>query len=283
MIISCLHRMRTIYLVLVGLVVLVGLSVYVEYLITYVEFFENRALQQKYKTFIDFYNPFMVNWTKAVTTSWSTKIEQPPLTDGSAPTSSPTPTRAELNEEVAFLAQDLGPLPPITNPFPAKLDASIPKDPKPFITALTWLNTQMQQSHEQLKGALTGAPLASGFEDMCAAIHKCQEEKEKEEADRLVTLLDAFNNNAPLQQLMKDNQALTAKSKQIQNDAQSGALMDQVELPAEKEDKITLPPGSDALQKLKESDPNRYAALQSQNKTFFDMKTWSDQINANLK
>jgi len=239
-------------------------------------------VSSSYSTFVTFYNAFMIQWEKAITTLWS-----------SQQTSQTAPTRTQLNAELVTLSQSQGTsFPLLTDPLPATMESPsrilplIPTDPAPFIHALTWMNAQMEQAHAQLANALNGVSPFRNYEpftDNCAALKQCQQAQEQSDAAELEARLAAFNQNTELHALMQKNQELVAQSKQIQNDAQSGALLNQLNLPTGTENTYTLPPGADALQQMKSSNPTQYAALQSNFPSLFAFKTWAEQINANLK
>jgi hypothetical protein len=246
---------------------------------------------QSYPTFVAFYNAFQLNWEKAISTSVS--FDAPPpaaLTDPSqtAPgANAPAASRNELNAYIA--AMKGGPFPALTDSFDPKeqnmdrLLRIVPSDPTPYLNALTWMNTQLQKAHDQLAHSLKGT--VSGFMDsaMCQQMVQCSQEQKASQEEELQKRLRAFNENVPLQNAFHTNQELVAQSKKIQDDAQSGALLDQMNLPAEDDVKFTLPKGADALSKLKESDPAKYKALEANNKSMFDLKLLTDEINRNLR
>jgi len=127
-------------------------------------------VQSMYEAFVKWYNPFLVNWEKAITTAVSLDIEQAPqINPAEEPSPSPPPpvTRTEMNTYIADLSSKQNkPFPPITDPLPNDMDAmtlpsrlaALPKDTTPYQNALIWMNEQMGQSQQELQAALQGIP-----------------------------------------------------------------------------------------------------------------------------
>jgi hypothetical protein len=265
-----------------------------------------------YNNFLKFYNPFCANWRKGVQSAVASNLPQQPLTDPSQVTSSSAPqiTDDQMNYAIYVMAKDSGsPFPPICTAFPAQIDSTnimqimqmIPKDAQPYINALTWMNTNLVKAQSNLGSALQGQPVES-FEDMCQDISKCiannpqlaqqlaqginqqQQQQQSQEEQILVATINKFTKNPGLQQLLKQNQDLVKKSEDIQNQAQSGELLNQMNLPPEKSTwgEPTMPPGGDKLKQMQSSDPARYNELKNNYKMWFDIKTLMEGINSNL-
>ena len=261
-------------------------------------------IEAKYNAFAASYNEFLIAWEKAVTTSWSSKIEQPELGETTRASSKPPqPTNAELNQEITRLVIETGKsFPPLTDPMPPQFtpSASIPADTTPYKNALEWMNQHMRQSQEDLKAALSGTssfadfkpfsepfgwpfsepfgwPFSEPFADMCQQMTQCQQQQQ------MGTKFDRWNSDAAFQAALQENKRLTAQAKKTQNQAQSGQLLNQLDLPSEPTIKYTIPKGGDALNRMKDDDPNLFDYLKSNFRVLFDFKQWTEQINRNLK
>lgn len=249
-------------------------------------------LQAKYQKFATFYNAFLKNWEKAVTTSWSTRIEPPPLSKDKP--KAPTPTRAELNEEIRILSREGKVFPPITDVLPdtiesiAEMDGKVPSSPTAYLNALRWVNAKMEQSKRDMEDALQGK---SGFEDfnaqvyegidesfenaMCGQMAQCQQEAERKQTISLGARLDAFNNNGELQRALQTNQALMEDAKRIQNKAQSGQLLNDLNLPPEPGTSFKKLDGADVLSTM---SAEKNAELKANYRTWYDYKALLSQL-----
>jgi hypothetical protein len=267
---------------------------------------------QAYNSFLNFYNPFCANWKKAIQTSVATEIPQQPLTDPSQVSSGSAPTISddEMNAYIYKMAQDSStPFPPICTQFPDQINSSnimqimqmMPKDAQPYINALTWMNVNLEKAHGNLGNALQGQRVES-FEDMCQDLTQClannpqlaqqlaqninqqQQLQQQEEEQALVGAINPFIVNPGLQQLLQQNQDLVQKSQDIQNQAQSGELLNQMNLPAEQSTwgQPQMPPGGDKLKQMQNSDPARYNELKQNYGLWFNVKSLIEQINSNL-
>ena len=250
-------------------------------------------IEAKYNAFAASYNEFLIAWEKAVTTSWSSKIEQPALGEGDASSKPPQPTNAELNQEITRLVMETGKsFPPLTVPMPPQFSpsVSIPADPTPYTNALEWMNQHMRQAQEDLKAAMSGTssfadfgPFSEPFADMCQQMTQCQQQQQQQQQQQMGTRLDRWNSDVALQAALQENKRLTAQAKNTQNQAQSGQLLNQLDLPSEPTVTYTIPKGGDALNRMKDDDPNLFDYLKSNFRVLFDFKQWTEQINRNLK
>jgi hypothetical protein len=254
-------------------------------------------IEAKYSAFAASYNDFLVAWEKAVTTSWSSKIEQPALGEGNASSKPPQPTNAELNQEITRLVIETGKsFPPLTDPMPPQFtpSVSIPADPTPYTNALEWMNQHMRQAQEDLKAALSGTspfadfipfqgPISEPFADMCQQMAQCQQQQQQQQQQQMGTKMDRWLSDGALQAALQENKRLTAQAKKTQNQAQSGQLLNQLDLPSEPTIKYTIPKGGDTLNRMKDDDPNLFDYLKSNFRVLFDFKQWTEQINRNLK
>jgi hypothetical protein len=250
-------------------------------------------------------------WKKGLITAVG--LERPAPTSGSAVP--PPPTVAEMNQYVTLLSQKQG-----QRYLPVQEDADQPPE-KPDMVALQaylssvdagtyrrsveWLNQQLEQSFAKLGSALRGGK--EGFMEgyagptQCPNIAGCLEEH-PEEVDRLLAvlegrrqkraesqqakmkeLMDAIVNDKELTTAMAKNKELVEKAKSIENQATSGQLLQQLNLPSEPSVSYTLPEGANQLADLQRTDPARYKELQQRFGQLTSLKTTLDQINRNLR
>ena len=280
----------------------------------------DQGIINKYNRFVDFYNSFLKNWEESMITMASLEIPQKEATSPSQSpsTSKPsTPTNEQLNQTIQSYSQKIGKsLPSITDPLPnniysyslQQLLQIIPSDPIPFQNALTLLNEHLINSQKDLDKVLSGQ-FAEGFlviegyvADQCAELSTCfaqnpqiaeqianaqieQEKKQQQQLqNQLSTRLDKFILNNTLQDSFKMNQTLIQKAKEIQNKAQSGELLNMINIP----DTNPIPPynipaGGNRLKQMKESDPEKYKEYEKNNSSLFSLKNLFEQINSNLR
>ena len=267
---------------------------------------------KSYNDFLSFYNTFCSNWQKAIQSSVASQIQQQPLTDPSQVSSSGAPDipKVDMNNYIAKLSQQLSqPLPPICKSLPSSLDNNsllqiikeVPKSTRPFINALKWMNVQLEQAQANLGPALEGIPPLENFEDMCDNVSACfdnnpelvkrvaidlaeqQKREQKQQEEELVKAVQPFLIEPELRQSFNKNIILVQKAQEIQNKAESGQLLNQMNIPDDdNEIKYTKPPGANNLINIKQNNPARYNELQQNNKQWFSIKKLTDQINSNL-
>ena len=268
----------------------------------------NKQTVDSYNKYIAFYNPFMVNWKKAITSAIAMNIEQKPLEEPTDSSSSTTkaPSQEEMNSYISKMSKDIGKsLPPVTDPIPDDIDYNtlveriplIKSDPSAYVNALEWMNGHLQESQDKLKDALKGK--IEPFEDKCPDISACiannpelikkiaEAQKENEQKDVMLTEESLSSKVAsffsePLLTSAQKNELLVANAKQIQNDAQSGKMLDKLDLPAEDEISFEIPKGGDTLSKMKNSDPDKYNKMQESNSMWFSIKQLLEEINNGL-
>jgi len=254
---------------------------------------------KSYQQFILFYNTFLPNWEKAVMTSMS--MNAPPPEELTNPSQSSnatasTPSRKALNAYIKQLSKtSTTEFPPITDALPKEIDRSsfesvkdiLPTDIQPYLNALTWMNKNIAESQANLK-----AMKNEGFDNpaICPAVIQCidaqkaQAEQDFLKKQQLLTaVLEKFNTSTALKQLMKDNEILVKKTKDIQNQAQSGKLLNSMAKSNEPKIVYTLPPGANALADLESSDPATYQEYKTNYAPLFGMKQQFEQINRNLR
>jgi len=281
------------------------------------------TLVAAYQRFVDFYNPFLINWEKALTTSVSLETPIAPQDDPDNPTppSSPPPiTRLQQNEYVNRLSEKLKQsLPFVTDPLPREITLStlptilpqIPTDMTPYQNAIAWMNEQMRASQQQLASALQGTPPVSVIEGFdattptCQEISQCltnnptfitqvtqqvkeeQEQQEKKSAEdqqrELLNRIVPFLESTSLSQASTTNQDLAKQLAQVQQQAESGELYQQINLPDKEPDTpVSLPQGAFALSTMQQTNPQQYNQLKDNYKQWFDMKQLIEQINRSL-
>jgi hypothetical protein len=255
-----------------------------------------------YQAFAAFYKPFLLNWEKAIVTSYElqkSSLEQP-QTLSAAP-------RAELNAYITRLSQEKGvALPPLTEALPERMAQPtlpllltlVPQDAAPYLNALTWMNTQLATAQQGLASMkpvegfiwarMKGLPQAHIQEPFatCDEIAKCMDArdqaKQASQEQELIRRLATFQNPA-LQAAMKENKRLVGKSEQIQKQAQSGELLSQFSLPkGPPSPPLIAPEGGSRLSELQKNDPAKYKSLQQQGGSMFALKGLMEQINRTI-
>jgi hypothetical protein len=306
----------TIILILLGLlIILVILRLFVER----AEGFEDVSLNPEtikgYNIFLAFYNPFCTSWDKAITSSAAAEIPQQPLTDPSQVSdsgsgSAPPISIEQKNQYIKKLSQQLNQeFPPICEQLPTTLNSSnlgdviskVPSDIQPFTNALNWMNTQLEKAQANLGGALQGqSPQTEGFED-CQNIAQCLLNNPEllqelaigiseqnnipiiQQQEQLMTKIIPFFNTPELSQSFGQNTLLMEKAQEIQNQAQSGELVNQVNVPGGNTvAKYDMPQGANNMKDMKQNNPDRYNELKTNYSQWFSLKGMLDNINANL-
>lgn len=263
-------------------------------------------IMKDYQAFAAFYKPFLVNWEKAIVTSY--ELQKPTQVSAQA---SPrvSASRADLNAYISKVSQEKGvALPPLTEALPETIAQPslpllltlVPTDSTPYLNALTWMNTQLSTAQQGLSSMMKpvegfiwarmkGLPQHEGFElepfATCDEIAKCMDArdqaKQASQEQELVRRLATFQNPA-LQTAMKENKRLVGKSEEIQKQAQSGELLKQFSLPKEPSTPFIAPPGGSRLSELEKNDPAKYKSLQQQGGSMFALKGLMEQINRTL-
>lgn len=265
-------------------------------------------ISQQYSNFLDFYTGFCSNWQQAITSSVASEIPQQPLTSPSQTSNSTVPTISteQMNQYIVTLSQQLSqPLPPVCITLPTTLSTDslpqiigqIPTDIQPYINALNWMNQQMSKAHSNLGNALQGKPIET-FQDStdvtCSNLSAClannpdlasqiTKQSRQQLEEQLSTAIQPFLSNSDLLQAYELNQQLVQKSQEIQNQAQSGELVNQINVPGGNTvATYTIPNGGDSLKQLSQNNPQRYNELKQNYGQWFQVKSLLEQINANL-
>jgi hypothetical protein len=249
------------------------------------------VVQEKYKKFVAFYNPFQINWTKAVISSSASEVEIQPLTSPTQTSNEDAPTfsSSELNARVEEIARKLNqPLAYLTEPLPPMLNMatikSIQLTPEPYLNALKWMNGKLEEAQANMASAMQGKN-PEGFADMCEQIDQCNQQQQGrllQQQKQLGNQFDQILMNPLLQQAWKQNRILVAAADKIKGQAQSGDLLNQLNLPSEPKIKYTLPKGSNKWKDMKENDPEKAKEYEKNYGQWTNLKNWSDQINRNL-
>lgn len=272
---------------------------------------------QDYGSFLKFFNQFQINWEKAVVSSIASDTPQQPLTSPSQVLTSQTPqepTESEKAEYVKILSakeglqfpQILSPLPNILTPTNiSQVIQQIPTDTTPYSNALEYMNSNLMKAHANLDKALKGGSLTEGFQESCSDVAKCIENNPallseigqaasaasaqqaakniQVQETELLKRIQNFTTNSTLKQQAELNQQLVEKSQDIQNQAQSGELINKIKVPGGNTiAKYDLPPGADTLKQMKNSNPDRYNVLKTNFSNWASLKEMIEQINSNL-
>jgi hypothetical protein len=276
----------------------------------------NPVLQTMYDPFVRFYNGFLVNWEKAITTAVSQEVEQQPLTSptDTSNRTAPTVSRIQQNQYITKLSQQLNvPLPFITDALPSSIEPSsvstilsiLPNETRPFHEALQWMNTQLVVSQEQVGEALKGIPVTmEAFQNQCGDVSQCllqnqdfinkvreevyasgkqkEEETQKKQEDELIKRLSMFQKDTKLQQQYQSNLELVQQADTLKSQAESGEILKQVEVPDRPVAIGPMPKGGLALSEMEQKNPEQYNQLKQNNPSMFQLKQLLEQINRSL-
>ena len=247
----------------------------------------------KYNKFKTFYNDFMINWKKAVTSlkysvrnttpdkkldidvskgPSETKIETPTI---------PTPSMSELNAYInstittstTQYPQVTEELPEITSATLAEILLRIPKDYVLYKNALTLMNNTMEKGFEDIQKLSADIKNLQGFEDKCSDISNClsnpdviakiAEGQKMNEINNFKlnekTLVDRITTffSPEMEALIQKNKELNKMASDFQAKAESGELMSSFATEEEDEgdEEETL---EERLERLKREDPKKY-------------------------
>jgi hypothetical protein len=268
-----------------------------------------------YKKFATFYNRFLANWEKAITTAASTEVEQDPLaspTDTSNATP-PTISRAQQNAYITALSKKLNTtLPYIRDPLPATPDNTplsqlmmvVPKNPEEYQAAFDWMNGQMRTSQQNLNQALQGIPFPiESFQNKCGTVSQClvndsdfiskvrdkinasdmQEttKKRKQFQDELLQRINKFNGNTILLQSAKANEDLFQQADTTRKQAESGELFNKISIQDPTDVVLSKMPAGLSIAQLEQQSPKDYSELKS-NKQILSLVNLIQQIKRSL-
>lgn len=289
------------------LIIVSILFIIIWYCIYETEGFEDQPIdpkvEEKYQKFVSFYNPFIANWEKAIVTLIGLDTPVKPLTDPSQ-TSSATfkaPTRVEMNAYIKKLEKSTEKqLPPMTDPLPATLTPAIlsdinnhiSMDPTPYQNALQLMVKNQEDAQNQLNemkkspegfDPINPYQYTEGFEtcddykkcmtdpEVIDAIAEAQSEQQsrlqKKRQNAFESKLDKFNMNKSVKELSVKNQEYMKKAEEIQNQANSGELLNQLNLSNNDTslDHFIKPKGVYKLEQMKKENPKQYAEYEKNN------------------
>lgn len=256
------------------LIIVSILCIIIWYCLYETEGFEDQAInpdmEKKYQQFIAFYNPFLVNWEKAIVTSIGLDTSVKPLTNpGDTSTATlQTPSRAEMNAYIVKLGKKLNmQLPLLTDPLPdtltpavlSNVTQNISMDPEIYKRALDMMVKGQEEAHAKLEkmkkspeGFDTMNPYwnTEGF-DSCQEYKKCmtdpdvvnaiaraqaqqqsqlQQQQQQEQKKVFELNLDKINSDKMLQSLNNKNNEFLQKAKEIEDKAKNGTLLNEFNL-----------------------------------------------------
>jgi hypothetical protein len=192
----------------------------------------------------------------------------------------------------------------------------IPQSTQPFINALNWMNAQLEKSQANLGSALqgntveafdnSGADFSADFStDVCQNISSClsnnpelvkqlalniseqnsqqQQQQLEQQETQLIEVIKPFLIMPELSQAFNQNTALVQKAQEVQDQAQSGELINKINVPGGNTvNTYEKPPGANKLIDMKENNPDKYNEIQQNYGQWFSIKKTLDQINAAL-
>ena len=272
------------------------------------------AFQKTYGEFLSFHNEFQTRWREALDTV--TSMSEEVGTGASKKGSKTEKTDNERNAVVQKMTTSLGKPFPLLVALPDKVETledlertqlsdRIPSSAQPYLDAMEWMNQSLLQAQKELDRALQGGgiPKLEGFAgDSCAEIATCFKEnpelvrqilqaQQEEAVTRLERiqreLMERFEQfqQPRLRSAFELNGRLLVNAKEVQRKAQSGEWINDIPMGrgGKTKEKPVLPPGADALEEMRRSNPKRYAELQKSNSSMFSVKKLLDQINQNLR
>jgi hypothetical protein len=274
----------------------------------YEGYYDSNDVNTMYNKFITFYTTFCPLWQKAISTAVMANTPQQPLTSPSQQQGSQAqqPSASDMDAFIQQLSATNGKqYPNICTDYPKSLinlttnalqDVAnrIPSDSTPYMNALSWMNTNMAESHAKYAKALTGNLFKEGFDDAsnnCQQIQQCiandpeilQMQQNQINQQIFDSITSFFSNGDELTSTLQQTQDLVDASNAIGDDAQSGNMLNKLSLAADDIAGILgLPDGANNLGNLKGSNPERYGELKSNYSLWFNLKSLMEQINNTL-
>ena len=305
------------------LIIISIFCVFVLYYLCQTEGFEDPidpSLLKKYTTFVAFYNPFLINWEKAIVTSIGLDTPVKELTDPSQAGSGSAftgPTRAEMNTYIQKLEKTLNkPFPLVTDALPSTLDSKlinelpqlVSMDPSSYKNGLQWMNASLSkalQEMEAMKKSPEGFDVMDKYQliedfDNCEEYAKCmsdpevaskiaaaqseqQFKKEREKRKELEKKLDNINNNYTIKLEAAKNNALIKVSKEIEALAKNGGLLNKFKLfYGASLSRFVRPRGFGKLENMKKNNPKQYAENEKNNGQMLGLATLFNSISSTL-
>lgn len=261
-------------------------------------------VEKKYQQFVGFYNPFLVDWEKAIVTSIGLDTPVKELTNPNE-TSSNTfkaPTRTEMNNHIQNLEKKLNkPLPLITDPLPTTLTSTVMSDiarknlmdPDIYQNALGYMVKNQEDAEKQMnemkKPPEGFDPInpywnVEGF-DSCDNYKKCMTDPEvinaiaEAQANQQAKLqqqrqnafenkLDKFNTDKSVKELSARNKEFLQKAEEIQEKAKNGTLLNDFDVSlgdTSSLDHFIRPQGVYKLEDMKKNNPQQYEEYEKNN------------------
>jgi len=304
------------------LIILSILFIIIWYCIYEIEGFEepiDPKTQEKYQKFVGFYNPFLVDWEKAIVTSIGLDTPVKELTNpGDTSTATfKAPTQLEMNQYIKKLEKTMNkPLPILTDPLPTTLTSSvistmkdtISMNPTPYQNALQIMVTYQENAEKQMEEAkkspegfdpINPYQYTEGFDcdqykkcmtdpDVVNAIAKAQSEQQarqgKEKQQVFGNELDQFNSNKSVQTLSARNKEYMQKAQEIQDKAKNGTLLNEFNLSNNDTslDHFIKPKGIYNLENMKKNDPGQYAEYEKKNSQIMSVAGLLNSISNTL-
>jgi len=305
------------------LIILSILFIVIWYCIYEAEGFENQPvdpkIKEKYLQFVGFYNPFLVDWEKAIVTSIGLDTPVKELTNpGDTSTATfKAPTQLEMNNYITKLEKTLNkPLPLITDPLPTRLTSTMvaqmansPMDPTPYQNALQIMvgyQEEAQRKMAEMKKSPEGFDdmnpywMTEGFEscdqykkcmtdpDVVDAVAKAQAEQQarlqQKNQNELEKKLDRINGDKSIQSLTAKNKEYMRQAKEIEDKAKSGTLLNDFNLSNNDTslDHFIKPKGLFNLENLKKYNPAQYAEYEKKNANIMSVAALNNSISNTL-
>jgi len=301
------------------LIILSILFIIIWYSIYETEGFEepiDPKVEQKYQQFVGFYNPFLVDWEKAIVTSIGLDTPVKPLTspDAISTATFKGPTRDEMNQYIKKLEKTLNKsLPLITDPLPSTLTskmvaemANTSMDPAPYQHALQIMVKYQEDAQKEMEKAKQSP---EGFDDMnpywmiegfesCDQYKKCMSDPDvadaiaRAQADQLAReqqknqnalekKLDKINGDKSLQSLTAQNKEYMKKAQEIQDKANNGTLLNDFNLSNNDTslDHFIKPKGIFNLENMKRNNPGQYEEYEKKNANIMSVAALNNSIS----
>lgn len=278
-------------------------------------------VEKKYQQFIGFYNPFLVDWQKAIITSigLDTPVKELTTPNDTSSTTFKAPTRTEMNNHIQQLEKKINKsLPLITDPLPTTLTPAIMSDisrknimdPEMYQHALGYMVKNQEDAETQMN-AMKKQP--EGFDpinlywntegfDSCDNYKKCMTDPEvidaiaEAQANQQAKLqqkrqnafenkLDKFNTDKSVKELSTRNKEFLQKAEEIQEKAKNGTLLNDFDVSmgdTSSLDHFIKPQGIYKLEDMKRNDPQQYQEYEKNNTQLMSMAGLLNNISNTL-
>jgi hypothetical protein len=119
-------------------------------------------------------------------------------------------------------------------------------------------------------------------DEVCSSEKKRQEQTIKAQQNELFQRMNSTLNNQPLMNSLQTNQGLVSEAEKVKQQAESGELYKQVNIPDTSIQLPPLAPGDLALSTMEKTNPQEYNNLKDNYKPWFNMKSLIEQINRSV-